>query len=273
MFRSIDRRISFSLKDICRGRYKRISIKAAIFFIPTLFLVLAGGRVLSAEDVETAVFAQASADIDAPVQLSSDIVDVQNEPFVLPEIYGVSINMLSQNEKEKKDRITAELTELIRQGKEKDAAVKLGGYFGRERKNSQAYLGFYCRKALSGVKGDMNERIRFLSWFLIGYGKNGVAVVSADGVESLSASGRRRGEPWKNVEEGNVPSGKLDRIYRSPEAVYIPFSSGEIFIIDIVGSDNGEVSVWKVLPGSVNKKSWPGGQWEREVTVRGDKLN
>ena len=159
------------------------------------------------------------------------------------------------------------------ESREKDAAKKLGEIIGRERKNSKAYLGFYCRKALPSVAGDLNERAQFLSWFLSGYGKSGVVMVSREGIEKLSASGKRRGELWKFVEEVKVQSEKLERIYQADDAVYIPFSSGEIFILDIVGSDQGEAAVWKILPGGINRKAWAAGHWEREITIRGDRVN
>ena len=180
--------------------------------------------------------------------------------------------MLNSSDTKKKEELLASIKTLLIGEREKEAAVKLGEFFGRERKNSQEYLGLYCRNALPLLEGSLNDRALFLSWFLIGYGKNGVVMISQEGIEKISASGKRRGEFWKNVEEGKVPSNKLDRIYKTSDATYIPFSSGEIFILDIVGSNQGEASMWKILPGGINKKTWLSGEWEREITVRGDKL-
>ena len=98
-------------------------------------------------------------------------------------------------------------------------------------------------------------------------------MVSEEGIKKLRASGRRRGEFWKFVEDGKVPSEKLERIYKADDVVYIPFSYGEIFLLDLVGSEQGEAVVWKILPGGVNRKAWPAGPWEREITIRGDKVS
>ncbi|MDD4159953.1 MAG: hypothetical protein PHO18_03295 [Synergistaceae bacterium] len=188
----------------------------------------------------------------------------------LPAIYEISINMIYPGEGDKKTELIAFIKTLLNEGKEKDAAQRLGSILGRERKKSKAYLGLYCRTVLLQER-DLNRRAQFLSWFLSGYGKAGVLMVSTEGIKKLSASGKRRGKFWKFVEEGKVPSEKIERIYKSDDAVYIPFSSGEIFIVDIFGSDQGKAALWKILPESVNQKAWQSGLWEREITIRGDR--
>ena len=206
------------------------------------------------------------------IVLSSDIEEVSGDIFVIPKIYDVSINMLNIGDTKKKEELLGSIETLLIGGREKEAATKLGEFFGRERKSSKEYLGLYCRNALPSVEGDLNDRARFLSWFLVGYRKNGVLMVSHEGIEKISASGKRRGEFWRNVEDIKIPPNKLDRIYKASDATYIPFSAGEIFILDIVGSHQGKATVWKILPGDMNKKTWLSGEWEREITVRGDKL-
>ncbi|NLD06197.1 MAG: hypothetical protein GX672_09990 [Synergistaceae bacterium] len=205
--------------------------------------------------------------------VSLDVQEDSSETFVLPDIYEISINMIYPGEGDKKNELSISIKKLLIEGRGKDAAQKIGEVLGRQRKNSKAYLGFYCKKALPSIAGGLNERAQFLSWFLVGYGKSGLVMVSKEGIEKLSASGRRRGEFWKLVEEGKIPSEKLERIYETDDAVYIPFSSGEIFILDIVGSDQGEAAVWKILPEGINRKTWSAGPWEREITIRGDRVN
>ena len=52
-----------------------------------------------------------------------------------------------------------------------------------------------------------------------------------------------------------------------------PMSIEAVEILDIVGSDQGEAAVWKILPGGINRKAWAAGHWEREITIRGDRVN
>jgi len=245
---------------------ERRFIKAILvcFAVSFFSLISIGNSSLWAADSENA--------LSDDIVLSSDIEEVSGDLFVIPKIYNVSMNMLNISDNNKKEELLASIKTLLIGGREKEATVKLGEFFGRERKNSKDYLGIYCRNALPLVEGDLNDRARFLSWFLIGYSKNGVVMVSEEGIENISASGKRRGEFWKIVEEGKVPSNKLDRIYKASDVTYIPFSAGEIFILDIIGSNQGEAAVWKILPGGINKKTWGAGEWEREITVRGDKL-
>ena len=220
----------------------------------------------------TALSADSESILSDDIVLSSDVGEVSSDFFVIPKIYDVSINMLNISDTKKKEELLASIKTLLAGGREKEAVEKLGEFSGRERKNSQGYLGLYCRNALPSVEGDLNDRARFLSWFLVGYRKNGVLMVSHEGIEKISASGKRRGEFWRNVEDIKIPPNKLDRIYKASDATYIPFSAGEIFILDIVSSNQGKATVWKILPGDMNKKTWLSGEWEREITVRGDKL-
>ena len=270
---------SYSLFSLRKGKYlldkriyMRIIFKHMFFF---LFLLLLNGRIpLYAAENQIVL----SSDVlissgSSDTAVTANVGEYNSETMVIPDIFEISINMIYPGEGDKKTELTASVKNFLSEGKEKDAARKLGEILGRERKKSKEYLGFYCRKALPSASGDMNKKAKFLSWFLSGYGKLGVLMVSTEGIESISASGRRRGEFWKVVDEGKVPSEKLERIYRSDDAIYIPFSSGEIFILDIIASGQGEVSLWKILPEGVNHKFWSAGLWEREITIRGDRVN
>jgi len=266
----------FTFKGV--GLFKVERRHAKVFFaylaLTLLFsLYITSDRLFAAdnEDVLSADYAQSFEASITPASL--DMEEEAEDAFMFPEIYEVSINLIYPGEGDKKDQLTASIKNLLIESREKDAAQKLGEILGLQRKNSKAYLGFYCRKALSSVEGDLNERAQFLSRFLAGYGKSGVVMISREGIEKLSASGKRRGELWKFVEDGKVPSKKLERIYETDDAVYIPFTSGEIFILDIVGSDQGEATVWKILPGGINRKAWAASYWEREITIRGDRVN
>ena len=275
----------FSSTKICSeaplegvGRYK-IQRRNVMAFIACstltilFFLLIGSDRLLAAED-ENAVSGDAGPSFQTSVTaVSSDMEEETDMDFMLPEIYEVSISLIYPGEGDKKDQLTASIKNLLIQNGEKEAARTLGEMLGLQRKNSKAYLGFYCRKALPSLSGDLNDRAEFLRWFLTGYGKSGVVMVSEEGIKKLRASGRRRGEFWKFVEDGKVPSEKLERIYKADDVVYIPFSYGEIFLLYLVGSEQGEAVVWKILPGGVNRKAWPAGPWEREITIRGDKVS
>lgn len=266
----------FTLKDLGLHKVERRHAKAVLTYvaISLLFLLSVGRDDLLAANNEDVLSGDNPPFYETSLTVgSSDMEEEIDAIFMFPEIYEVSINLIYPGEGYLKNELMASIKKLLIESREKDAAKKLGEIIGRERKNSKAYLGFYCRKALPSVAGDLNERAQFLSWFLSGYGKSGVVMVSREGIEKLSASGKRRGELWKFVEEVKVQSEKLERIYQADDAVYIPFSSGEIFILDIVGSDQGEASVWKILPGGINRKAWAAGHWEREITIRGDRVN
>ena len=276
MFSSIKIGSEAPFEGVGRDKIQRRNVMAfiACSTLTILFFLLIGSDRLLAAENENAASGDAVPSFETSVTaVSSDMEEETDMDFMLPEIYEVSISLIYPGEGDKKDQLTASIKNLLIESREKDAAKKLGEIVGRERKNSKAYLGFYCRKALPSVAGDLNERAQFLSWFLSGYGKSGVVMVSREGIEKLSASGKRRGELWKFVEEVKVQSEKLERIYQADDAVYIPFSSGEIFILDIVGSDQGEAAVWKILPGGINRKAWAAGHWEREITIRGDRVN
>ena len=274
----------FSSTKICSeaplegvGRYKiqRRNVMAfiACSALTILFFLLIGSDRLLAAENENAASGDAAPSFQTSVTAVSSDMEEADADFVLPKIYEVSISLIYPGEGDKKDQLTASIKNLLIQNGEKEAARTLGEMLGLQRKNSKAYLGFYCRKALPTLSGDLNDRAEFLRWFLTGYGKSGVVMVSEEGIKKLSASGRRRGEFWKFVEDGKVPSEKLERIYKADGVVYIPFSPGEIFLLDIVGSEQGEAVVWKILPGGVNRKAWPAGPWEREITIRGDRVS
>jgi len=260
------------------GRYKiqRRNVMAfiACSTLTILFFLLIGSDRLLAAENENAASGDAVPSFETSVTaVSSDMEEETDADVMLPEIYEVSISLIYPGEGDKKDQLTASIKNLLIQNGEKEAARTLGEILGLQRKNSKAYLGFYCRKALPTLSGDINDRAEFLRWFLTGYGKSGVVMVSEEGIKKLRASGRRRGEFWKFVEDGKVPSEKLERIYKADDVVYIPFSYGEIFLLDLVGSEQGEAVVWKILPAGVNRKAWPAGPWEREITIRGDRVS
>ena len=144
----------------------------------------------------TALSADSESILSDDMVLSSDVGEVSGDIFVIPKIYNVSINMLNIGDNNKKEELLSSIKTLLIGGREKEAAAKLGEFFGRERKSLKEYLGLYCRNALPLVEGDLNDRARLLSWNLVGYRKNGVLKVSHEGIEKISASCKRSGEYW-----------------------------------------------------------------------------
>jgi hypothetical protein len=254
-------------KTIARNYF----VSFCLFTAFTISLMLADPLVSSAGTVERA------GPVD-PFPASVDEAYVVHDEDVergagLPEIFKVSADLLSIGDESKKEKFMEEIEKLLSENRESDAAEALGAALGEERKRSAAYLAFYCRNILVLAGTGMEDRVKFLSSFLRGYGKKGVLILAGEGTERFKASGGKRGSYWKTVKEGEVPSEKYDRIYPSSDAVYIPFELGEIFILDVVSFSERETHIWKVLPGSVNQKTWPGGKWEREITVRGDRAS
>ena len=188
----------------------------------------------------------------------------------LPPVYKRSLKMLAQDGC-KTDDLESSIIGLLSENRDSDAAKALGEAFGQIKKSSCRYVGYFCVEALHYLGRDLDSQARFLSFFLSGYGKCGVLMFTQEGIASFNASGRRRGAIWK-LARGPGSSKEEGRIFKGRYAIFIPFSAGEIFKVDLYGKPGGTVKVWKILPGGVNEKSWPGGQWEREITVRGDKL-
>ncbi len=253
--------------------------------IAVVFLLTIGTPVFAAEEVNSGVapletIESTSQDTNNSYALDIVLSEDQVEPIVdsmtsfdlLPDIYKVSINMLDQGGQDKLKGLASGIGTLLSEGKEYDAARMLGTSFGKERKNSISYLGFYCKRALPFIKGGLEAEAKFLSGFLSGYGKSGILMLTNEGIETIRVFGLKLGTQWSVVADGSTPKSKFDRIYKGRNTVFIPFSVGEIFKVHIYGAPSGTAKIWKILPNGTNTKSWKGGAWEREVTIRGDKL-
>lgn len=191
----------------------------------------------------------------------------------LPEIFVVTIDSIFKDNSQRADEVKIAAGKLLGEGRENAALFQLGAAAGSAAgKTPSSYLGNYCRTILP-TAGGLEAQTKFLSGFIKGYAKVGVTVISREGIEKFTAYGsRRRGHPLRTVPEGKVPSDKLEKIYVGAEAIFIPIAKTDVLKIDLFGKEGGSAKIWKILPNGTNSKSWQGGKWEREVTVRGDRI-
>ena len=221
--------------------------------------------VVSAEAASTDAISTDAASADAVPVESADIT-------ALPRIYQTTIGKLNLGDSGKVDEITLKISNLLAEGKDKEAAVALGAAVSAGARNPKHQLGLFCASDLQEVGDSVDDQIKFMLGFIKGYRSSSVLVFTKEGAAKYKAYGNKRGAQWQKVTLNSVPNEKTDRIYESDKLVFIPFKSGDVFKIDLYGKAEGAARMWKIMPGGVNTKSWPGGVWEREVTVRGDKL-
>lgn len=229
----------------------------------------------------SSLFAAEEVSLDA-VSLSQEVrtENVSAEPLVvstdyysqLPRIYQVTIDSLRYTDKAKQYDLEKTVGEYLNAGKISAANAALGAAVGAENKSSLSYLGQFCLSVLPLAGNEPEAQLKFISGFVGGYGKSGLLVMAKDGVSKFRVYGKRRGAPYKAVPVDNTPTDSSERIYSGGRMVFIPLEKGEILKVDIYGSGTAKVKMWKMLQGGMNSKVWEAGLWEREVTVRGDKL-
>ena len=206
-----------------------------------------------------------------PAERSKDqTVQPQEKPaFEMPEVYREALSFVKQNRAE----LQGELEKLLSEGKGKEAARKLGAAFSREHGGSAAYLAFFSLKFLPRVDKSLDEQAKFMAQFLRGYGDSGVLLFSTGALSGFNVYSKDGSGPWENGSTEAAMSGqKTGRVFKKNGIVVIPFAKGEIFRVNLVGRESGEMKMCKIMPGGANIKSWTGGKWEREVSVSGDKV-
>jgi hypothetical protein len=148
--------------------------------------------------------------------------------------------------------------ESIESGDERSAAVLLGKAYGEiweqstARSSSEA-IGKYVDALLSSGL-DIDSVARFVSDFLAGYNGYGVIILSKSGVKTWSADLQR---------QASITGDKY---------VVIPFDTSNNFILNLEGSGEGDTSLWKSVPQGVNKKIYPAGDWDKQITVNTGRL-
>ncbi len=204
-------------------------------------------------------------------ELSRDIAAEEKKlaetPAELPAVYGVSLALISSPEK--RAAVQAESEQYFASGRRDKAASVIGRALGVENNFSLFYLGNFCLTALPAA-GMSEAQAEFLTGFMRGYSKTGVLMFTTAAVKAFSAYPMRRGAPWRAVPAGAASAAADERLYIGRGAVFVPFAYGSKFKLDITAKEGAAVKMWKILPDGVNVKSWPGGKWEKEITVRGD---
>lgn len=167
----------------------------------------------------------------------------------------------------------AELMPHLLSGRVRAAARAVGAAFAAQLGPEYKNIGRFCSAffaELSGVSPE--DEAEFLSGFVSGFGSGGVLLVSNEGVERLEVYGHRRGEKWKPAPTDGSHGEPLQRIYTLEQGWAVVFPEGSIFKADLLGRSGGTAVAIKVTAAGYNIKSWDGGNWEREITVRGDKI-
>ena len=251
------------------------------------FLIFA--LALSLFSLEAAFAAQSTASLDALIHqqaaveseesvlsadaavLSRDVAAEEKElaksPAAMPAVYEASLALIPSPEK--RAAVRAESEQYFAAGRRDKAASVIGRALGSENGFSLFYLGNFCLTALP-TAGIVEAQAEFLSGFMRGYSKTGVLMLTTSSVGSFQAYPMKRGAPWRAVPAGASSAARDERIYQGKGVAFIPFDYGAKFKLDITAKDGAGVKMWKILPNGVNAKSWPGGRWEREITVRGD---
>lgn len=249
-----------------------MKVSAALFAALFLFGGAAAAETVSAE--QNAVSTEpmnVTIENGEVVLLSSDAVSESRTANreAMPNVFKAVLNTLAKNNAAKRSELWSKTADMLSSGDARGAAELLGAETASEFGASMAKLGRLCSKVI--FRSEVTkEQTEFLRSFLKGYGKFGVFVISDSGVEKFTASGKTLGDMWTSVDsEASTVAGSA-RIYKGKNASFIPFSEGEIFKVDMLGKKNGTASVWKILPAGINNKTWEGGHWERELTVRGD---
>jgi hypothetical protein len=228
-----------------------------------------GGAVWEGDDgAEPGVYARSPGDYAVVVTLRSNaggigLKEMQSAPFTVSappgEARGAPGIVLSTGE------ILRSLGGEYRQSADpQEAMSSLGEALRRLAAPTPVQmLGRYVQ-ALTASEEKLDDVLRLLPPFLGGYGGYGALIVTRTGVTSWSASSLD-GMPYKNAPAG--------RVYEDEKYIVIPFELGKNFDINIQGSGDGEVSLWKVIPDGVNFKKYAPGDWERVITVHGDALS
>lgn len=200
-------------------------------------------------------------------EIQSDEKKIATEPPVtLPLVYGLSLALVPESARA---AVTAEAEGYVAAGRPDKAASVIGRALGTANSFSTFYLGNFCLTALPKA-GDPAAQADFMTGFMRGYNKCGLLMVTTEAVKTFSAYAADRGDPWSFVPAQAASAAPGERLFRGKRVVFIPFAFGAKFKIDIVSHNGGAVTVWKILPTGVNSKSWQGGNWEKEISVRGD---
>ena len=212
---------------------------------------------------------------------SAGIQEEQTEPFSIsgevlrpsaPGLIGSTLRILAELNYATIQDLDTEIHSLLN-NKNTDAAIRLLGSRMQELfKNSSLHtLGHYAQ-SLTASETDVREIIRFLQVFMQGYTGHGLIITTPSGIASLNVTDLSK-SAFTDAPNGLRGAGNpRERIFRGKKLTIIPFTQGETLILQIKGSGKTNAPLWKVLPDGINAKNYPAGQWEKEITVYGDRL-
>lgn len=210
--------------------------------------------------------------------LQTDIAEVTQEiesvdkkieaaPVSLPVVYGVSLALIPDAQIRTATQQSSQ--QYYAEGRPDKAASVIGRALGAANNYSLFFLGNFCLTALP-TAGDADAQLAFISGFMRGYSKCGVLVFTTAAVKRYTVYPLKMGEPWSSVPPNAASAAPGQRVYVGKGLVFVPFAYGSKFKVDIVSKAGADVRMWKVMPEGVNEKNWQGGNWEKEISVRGD---
>jgi hypothetical protein len=200
-----------------------------------------------------------------PVSKEQNVQTVQK----LPEVYEHLFTMYGKADEQTLITLRERIAKLLAEGKDSAAAAAAGAESAAESNSLDpyVYIGMVCSKFINGMD-TVEQQAKFLSGFISGFRKGGVAVVPYEGIAKFSVYGNDGKTRW-TAADSTGPAGDRQRIFRGKHAYFVPFNIGETFKINIYGKDGTTAKLWKVMPDGAKFKSWQGGKWEREITVNG----
>jgi hypothetical protein len=185
-------------------------------------------------------------------ELSSRSFDVVGEPFLslgLPGLTGPTVEILSALNPALAETAAQGAREKLSRNDEEGAAALLGEAMKGVSADTPARTLSRYVDALIASGESIDSIARFVQNFLIGYDDLGMLILTKSGVKS-----------WNFSEEGGP-------FLENDAYVLIPFNTDKNFILNAEGSGDGDTSIWKIVRRGVNKKDYPAGDWEKEITV------
>jgi hypothetical protein len=185
-------------------------------------------------------------------ELSSRSFDVSGEPMLslgFPSLIGSTVEMLSGLNPALAMTTAQNARERLSQNDEEGAAALLGAAMKSASAASPAQTLSRYADALIASGEEMDSIARFIQNFLAGYDNLGVLILTKSGVKL-----------WNSSKEGSP-------FLENDSYILIPFHTDQNFILNLEGSGKGDTIIWKIVKQGVNKKDYPSGGWEKEITV------
>ena len=190
----------------------------------------------------------------------------------IPGFMGSTVRIVAAYTPETIPQLTHDVQSALQQGQKDQAASLLGAGMKKIGVSSPVHvLGRYV-ETLAESQTSIEEISSYIQNFLRGYGGYGVLIVSRSGVASWNAVSPDKAAlstAPKNL-VASVPA--QARLYVGDRYLVIPFETGKNFTLNLTGSNKGSASLWKIIPEGVNRKNYPQGDWEKEISVHGGQL-